>query len=320
MTATPDPRPRVPTTPCASGRPPSSRRDVRPPERGAPARRPAPVHGPRRRVPRVGRRRQRVRRLHVQLRPDRARPPPPRRRGSRRGPAAPGRLPERAGRGDGGAGREAGRGRSTTPTGRCSPRTAPTPPPRASPSPGPPRSGARCSWPRAPTTAPLRGARRTPPAPSPEDRAHLLHFTFNDLKSAIAAVDEAGDDLAAIVVSPFRHDARHDQELVDPEFAARPAPPVRRPRRRARSSTTCAAASASPSAGSWEPLGVAPDLSAWSKAIANGYPLAAVLGNDRFRAGAASIFVTGSFWFSAVAMAAARGDDRRARAPNTPWP
>ena len=49
---------------------------------------------------------------------------------------------------------------------------------------------------------------------------------------------------------------------------------------------------------------MAPDLSAWSKAIANGYPLAAVAGNDRFRAGAERIFVTGSFWFSAAAMAA----------------
>jgi glutamate-1-semialdehyde 2,1-aminomutase len=56
---------------------------------------------------------------------------------------------------------------------------------------------------------------------------------------------------------------------------------------------------------SWEPVGVDPDLSAWSKAIANGHPLAAVLGNDRFRDGAQRIFVTGSFWFSAVPMAAA---------------
>ena len=48
-----------------------------------------------------------------------------------------------------------------------------------------------------------------------------------------------------------------------------------------------------------------PDLSAWSKAIANGHALAAVLGNDAFRDGARQVFVTGSFWFSAVPMAAA---------------
>jgi glutamate-1-semialdehyde 2,1-aminomutase len=137
----------------------------------------------------------------------------------------------------------------------------------------------------------------------PDDRAHLLHYQFNDLDSADKAASVAGDDLAAIVVSPFRHDARHEQELVDPNFA-----------RGLRS--ICDGAGAAlilddvrcgfrmAYGGSWEPIGVAPDLSAWSKAIANGYPLAAVLGNERFRAGAEKIYVTGSFWFSAAAMAA----------------
>jgi glutamate-1-semialdehyde 2,1-aminomutase len=57
--------------------------------------------------------------------------------------------------------------------------------------------------------------------------------------------------------------------------------------------------------GSWEPLGVRPDLSAYSKAIANGYALAAVVGRDAFRDPAQQVFVTGSFWFAAVPMAAA---------------
>jgi glutamate-1-semialdehyde 2,1-aminomutase len=57
--------------------------------------------------------------------------------------------------------------------------------------------------------------------------------------------------------------------------------------------------------GSWDPLRVQPDLSAWSKAIANGYPLAAVTGNERFRDAAAKLYVTGSFWCGANAMAAA---------------
>ena len=154
------------------------------------------------------------------------------------------------------------------------------------------------------------------PAPAgvvPEDRAHLLHFRFNDLESVTKAVESADDDVAAIVVSPFKHDARHDQELVDPAFANG---------LRAICDDTGAALILDDvrcgfrlaHGGSWEPLGVAPDLSAWSKAIANGYPLAAVAGNDRFRAGAERIFVTGSFWFSAAAMAAVGGDDRGPRA------
>jgi len=57
--------------------------------------------------------------------------------------------------------------------------------------------------------------------------------------------------------------------------------------------------------GSWEALGVRPDLCAWSKAIANGYALAAVTGNDKFRSAAQRIYITGSFWMGGVAMAAA---------------
>ena len=51
------------------------------------------------------------------------------------------------------------------------------------------------------------------------DRANLITYRFNDLERCEKAVAEAGDDLAAILVSPFRHDAGYDQELVDPAFA-----------------------------------------------------------------------------------------------------
>jgi glutamate-1-semialdehyde 2,1-aminomutase len=136
------------------------------------------------------------------------------------------------------------------------------------------------------------------------DRVNLGYYTYNDLASARAAVAEAGDDLAAIVVSPFKHDAGYDQALVDPAFA--------RGLRELCDETGAALILDDVRCGfrlhlgsSWEPVGVDPDLSAWSKAIANGHPLAAVLGSDRFRDGASSVFVTGSFWFAAVPMAAA---------------
>ena len=61
-----------------------------------------------------------------------------------------------------------------------------------------------------------------------------------------------------------------------------------------------------------------PDLCAWSKAIANGYALAAVTGNDRFREAATKVFVTGSFWCGTVAMAAARPTLKIARQTDVP--
>ena len=66
--------------------------------------------------------------------------------------------------------------------------------------------------------------------------------------------------------------------------------------------------------GSWELVGVRPDLTAFSKAIANGYALAAVTGKDRFRDAATRIFTTGSFWFQAIPMAAALATLRKLHA------
>ena len=139
---------------------------------------------------------------------------------------------------------------------------------------------------------------------TPEDRAHLLTYVYNDVGSLESAVQRAGDDLAGVIVSAFRHDFGQDQEMPDAAFARR----VRE---------LCDASDAAlivddvragfrlTMRGSWDLVGVQPDLSAWSKAIANGYALAAVTGNDKYRDAASKLFVTGSFWCSAVSMAAA---------------
>jgi glutamate-1-semialdehyde 2,1-aminomutase len=139
---------------------------------------------------------------------------------------------------------------------------------------------------------------------TPEDRANLVYYTFNDIASVHRALDEAGGEAAAIIVSPFKHDAGFDEEMVDPQFALQ---------LRALCDRTGAALVLDEvragfrlnDGGSWEPLGVSPDLSAWSKAIGNGYPIAAILGSAELREAASRIFVTGSFWFQAVPMAAA---------------
>jgi glutamate-1-semialdehyde 2,1-aminomutase len=143
-----------------------------------------------------------------------------------------------------------------------------------------------------------------PAGTTPEDRAHLIPFVYNDLPSVAAASDEAGSDLAAVLVSPFRHDARFDQEECDPAFA-RGLRALCDRRGAALILDDVRAGFRVHLGGSWEPLGVRPDLSAYSKAIANGYPLAAVLGRDSLRDAAQQVFVTGSFWFAAVPMAAA---------------
>jgi len=137
-----------------------------------------------------------------------------------------------------------------------------------------------------------------------EDRAHLIYFRYNDVESLEAAVREAGNDLAAILVSAFRHDMGQPQELPTVAFA-RAARNLCDSKGAALIVDEVRAGLRLSMQGSWEALGVRPDLAAWSKAIANGYALAAVTGSDAWRQAAQEIYVTGSFWMGGVAMAAA---------------
>jgi len=57
--------------------------------------------------------------------------------------------------------------------------------------------------------------------------------------------------------------------------------------------------------GSSEYFGFKPDLVCFCKAIANGYPISALVGTEALKNPTAKVFYTGSYWFSAGPMAAA---------------
>ncbi len=138
---------------------------------------------------------------------------------------------------------------------------------------------------------------------TPEDRANIIEFAYNDVASLREAADSANGDVAAIIVPPFKHDSDLDLELVDPVFAAET---------RALADRLGAVLILDEvrscfridMRGAWESLGIRPDLTAFSKSLANGYPLSAITGIDALTEAASSIYVTGSFWYSGVAMAA----------------
>jgi glutamate-1-semialdehyde 2,1-aminomutase len=146
----------------------------------------------------------------------------------------------------------------------------------------------------------------------PEDKAHQILCDYNDVGSLEEAASRAGDDLAAIFAAPLKHDAFIDQEpplaayarrareLADETGALLVVDDVRAGLRIARD---C----------SWSVVGVHPDLSTWGKCLANGHALSATLGSEKARRAAASIFVTGSFWFQAAPMAAALATLTRVR-------
>ncbi len=138
----------------------------------------------------------------------------------------------------------------------------------------------------------------------PEQRAHILQYEYNNPASLAEAFRAAENDVAGVFASAFRHDVFENQDLPTPEYAATArtlcdesgallmVDDVRAGFRLARD---C----------SWSKVGVQPDLSAWGKAIANGYALSALAGSEKARGAAQRVFVTGSFWFQAIPMAAA---------------
>jgi glutamate-1-semialdehyde 2,1-aminomutase len=138
----------------------------------------------------------------------------------------------------------------------------------------------------------------------PEERAHILQYEYNNPASLADAFRKADNDVAGVFASAFRHDVFENQDMPTQEYAetARKlcdesgalliVDDVRAGFRVARD---C----------SWSTVGVQPDLSAWGKAIANGYALSALAGSEKARAAVQTIFVTGSYWFQAIPMAAA---------------
>lgn len=137
----------------------------------------------------------------------------------------------------------------------------------------------------------------------PEDRAHHIYYEYNNPDSLRAAVEEAGDDLAGIFATPFKHEvifpqlapnveyARLARQLCDEKDALLILDDVRAGFRLDRD---C----------SWESIGIRPDLSSWGKTLANGHALSCLMGSDRAKEAAGKIFVTGSFWMGAASMAA----------------
>ncbi len=143
-----------------------------------------------------------------------------------------------------------------------------------------------------------------PAGTTPEDRANILTFQYNDLADLRRVVEAHAGQVAGVIISPFRHDAFHDQELPLEGFHHG----VRQlcdEKKMVLILDDVRAGFRLHLGGSGEYFGIRPDLSCYCKAIGNGYPLAACVGRAALRPAAESVFFTGSYFTSAVPLAAA---------------
>ncbi len=137
-----------------------------------------------------------------------------------------------------------------------------------------------------------------------EDSAMVLRVDWNDIAGLRALFEREGNDIAAVLMTPFHHPIGARAEL--PSEGWWPAVQA-----------TCRewgallliddvrAGFRLDLAGSHHHFGFSPDLVCLSKALANTHPLSAVLGSERCREAAEQVFAAGTFWSASAPMAAA---------------
>jgi glutamate-1-semialdehyde 2,1-aminomutase len=137
-----------------------------------------------------------------------------------------------------------------------------------------------------------------------EDRVNVLTFPYNDPQALQNVVKANKDDVAGLILSPFRHDAFHDQEMPTESFLqglralCNPEGPVL-------IIDDVRAGFRLDLRGSAAYFNLHPQLNCFSKALGNGYPISACLGNKALMPSARKVYFTGSFFMSGVPMAAA---------------
>jgi glutamate-1-semialdehyde 2,1-aminomutase len=136
------------------------------------------------------------------------------------------------------------------------------------------------------------------------ERRNVRAFEWNEIDSLERIFADERGRVAAVIVTPFRHELLEDsvmprpgylealRRLCDREGAVMIVDDVR-------------AGFRMHMGGSTQTWGVTPDLLVYSKAVANGYPLSVLLGRDSLRRAAETVFVTGTFFLQAVPIAAA---------------
>lgn len=137
-----------------------------------------------------------------------------------------------------------------------------------------------------------------------DDHRNSLWIDWNDIAALERTVSENKGQIAGLISTPYHHPAFGDSELPADGFWRKVETLCRREgivliiddvRCGFRLDLR----------GSNEYFGFKPDLICFCKAIANGYPISALVGTEALKKDAAKVFYTGSYWFSAAPMRAA---------------
>jgi glutamate-1-semialdehyde 2,1-aminomutase len=138
----------------------------------------------------------------------------------------------------------------------------------------------------------------------PEDKANVLQMGWNRLDDLEKLVRQHPGQIAAVIMTPYHHPTYAAQQMpaegfwtgvrdiCDREGMLLVLDDIR----------ACFRLDVR---GSHVVFGIQPDLICYSKAMANGHPISAALGREVLRPAAEAVFLSGTFWFSSVAMVGA---------------
>ena len=142
---------------------------------------------------------------------------------------------------------------------------------------------------------------------SEEDQRHVVRIPWNDVPAFEAVLDQYPGDVAGFIATPYHIPTFADSQMPADGYWEKIQALCRRHnvvlivddiRHGFRLDM----------AGSSAYFGFTPDLTCLCKAMANGYPISALVGCEALKSTAARVFHTGSYWFQAVPMAAARAN------------
>lgn len=136
-------------------------------------------------------------------------------------------------------------------------------------------------------------------------RAHIERFTWGDADSLEAAFRRSSGDVAGVLVTPFRHEAFHDQALPTPEWVAALHALCDRHGALMLLDDVRAAFRCHASGLSHHAFGYRPDAICYGKAISNGQPVAVIAAREALRGAASQLYFSATHFFSAEPMAAA---------------
>ncbi len=137
-----------------------------------------------------------------------------------------------------------------------------------------------------------------------DDHAHYIRIPWNDYDALERVVAEQGDDIAGFIASPYHHPVFEDNAL-PAEGYWQQVQALLRKRGIVFIIDDVRSGFRLHRGGSNERYGFEPDLICFCKALANGYPISALVGTEALRTVTANVFHTGSYWYSAGPMAAA---------------